>query len=423
MDVILSPLTILFTNVVAAAVFAIVKDVVNHVLRGETQLVLQRLAVTPRPARVDLPHVEISGRRGGFFGYLLVLFDLSPKVSLTGNAHEVRKSSTGLNGHSLDVIPLSESVAVQADSRRSVVWLLAALSSLTVGVGSGLLSGETLMQQLLNALAWVGAAGLYLFAFYQSHRFQITVHGSIPAGVSFKPDLDGRAIAFPQVIEAVETLMERIQESRHLGLSQAAPFAPAGGPAKVRKSPPPLAPVSVPAASPFPQVAAIHDPDETLNEPAFPQTPVGVGADQPERSNTGTVEYGEDQPPFDPPTYWGGPEPGTSDSIQLRQSISRSETGMFLGVPGNGSEYDEEVLDDNDTDSDTGTHRGTVAWEEHADKTQDEMRAEAELEDLKRSRPKRGEAKLRLRELMRRFPQTEAANKARRMLERLEAAS
>ena len=68
-----------------------------------------------------------------------------------------------------------------------------------------------------------------------------------------------------------------------------------------------------------------------------------------------------------------------------------------------------------------GGHRGTVSWEEHADRTQDEIRAEAELAELKRSRPRRGEAKLRLRELMRRFPQTEAAIKARRMLERLES--
>jgi hypothetical protein len=98
---------------------------------------------------------------------------------------------------------------------------------------------------------------------------------------------------------------------------------------------------------------------------------------------------------------------------------------MFLGVTGKINDMDDEdeemVSDESDSDPAVPTHRGTVSWEEHADKTQDEMRAEAELADLKRSRPKRGEAKFRLRDLMRRFPQTEAANKARRMLERLES--
>ena len=136
------------------------------------------------------------------------------------------------------------------------------------------------------------------------------------------------------------------------------------------------------------------------------------------------LEYGDDPQGYeDEPAAWSGPEPGTSDSIQLRQSITRSATGMFLGVAGKLDDMDDEELDASDSDSNPSvpTHRGTVSWEEHADKTQDEMAAEAELADLKRSRPKRGEAKFRLRDLMRRFPQTEAANKARRMLERLES--
>jgi hypothetical protein len=415
-DLVFPALTILAGNIVAGFVLALVKDLVNNVLWGETQLVLQKLAVNRNPARVEIPHVEINGRRAGLIGYLLALLDLSPKVSLLANAKEVRKSTMSLHGHDLEIIPLSESVSLQVESRRSLFWLVAAILSLTVGVAGGLMMGNAFEQKLFNGLSWVLASGIYLFAFYESHRLQIIVHGTLRMGVSFKPSvIEGRAIRFQEVLEVVETLMERIHESRVFGA------APGG-----------IGPFSIPSREfDYPPKAdpSSKEGEETLSEfpnPLASSSPAPAKKPEPpERSNTGTVEYGEDQPAFEAaPGLWsGGPEPGTSDSIQLRQSITRSATGMFLNVSGQGNDLDyaDEELKDRDTDHNGATHRGTVSWEEHADKTQDEMRAEAELADLRRSRPRRGEAKLRLRELMRRFPQTEAALKARRMLERLES--
>lgn len=455
MEHVFPALSILAGNIVAALVLAIVKDVVNNLAWGETQLVLQKLTVFHQPARVETPHLEISGRRAGFIGYLLTLFDLSPRVTLTANAKEIRKTTSSLHGHSVDVVPLSESVSIQAESQRSLFWLLAAMVSLTGGVASGLLMRVSDSAKLLNGVAWIAASAVYLFAFYQSHRFQMVVHGSLRAGVSFKPSIvEGRAIQFKEVLEAVEVVVERIHESRIVSGSPAIAVGPApttyvptpvlplagGNIAPSTKVVPPTlvtptilpsghAPKS-PPVSPFAPAAqaAIPDSDETLNEVPFPKGPQSPPAakksDAPNRANTGTVEYGEDEPGFEAePAIWNGPEPGTSDQIQMRQSITRSATGMFLGVTGkiHDMDDDDEELVSDDSDPAIPTHRGTVSWEEHADKTQDEMRAEAELADLKRSRPKRGEAKFRLRDLMRRFPQTEAANKARRMLERLES--
>ena len=406
----LDPFNIFGGNLLFAVLVLILKDLANHVMRGETQLVLRKLAVDPNPVRTETPVVEIAGRRAGLIGYFLTLLDLSPTVRLTANAGEVRKSIIGLQRHSLEVVPLSEQVSVRAEASRSLIWLAAALLSLIAGVPSGLLGGDGFLGKVMNALAWLAASGVYLFAYYQSHVFQITVHGSIPVGVSFKPSfIEGQLVQFQEVVAAAEVLMERIGQSRSFG-------RPAASPA--------LGSVGVPAAS-FPpayvppfasdDASEFLDEDETMHEPA--------GA-PPEPHSTGTVEYGEESHSFDEPRegWESGPEPGTADSIYLRQSITRSESGMFLGMahvlsnaepksppPGNG-----------DTNHDA-TYRGTVAWEEHADTTQDEIRAEAELAELKRSRPRRGEAKLRLKELMRRFPQTQAAKKAHRMLDRLES--
>lgn len=460
MEHIFPPLTILAGNLVAALVLAIVKDVVNNLVWGETQVVLQKLTVFHHPTRPETPHLEITGRRAGFAGYLLTLLDLSPRVTLTANGKEIRKSTSSLHGHTLDVVPLSESISVQAESERSMFWLLAAMVSLTGGVASGLLMGVGYTEKVLNGVAWVVSSAIFLFAFYQSHRFQLIVHGTLRAGVSFKPSiLEGRAIQFKEVLEATEVLVERIHESRMLQGSPAMAMGPAptmyvptpvpqvagGGPQSTKIVPPNMVPPAIvtptilpsgnvpksPPMTPYVPAAghAFDDSDETLNEIPFPpiapaNAPAANQPQAPVRANTGTVEYGEDQPAFEAePAAWNGPEPGTSDSIQLRQAITRSATGMFLGVTGKiqGMEDDEDELDSVDSDSAVPPHRGTVSWEEHADKTQDEMRAEAELADLKRSRPKRGEAKFRLRDLMRRFPQTEAANKARRMLERLES--
>ncbi len=432
-DDLLFPLTIVALNLLTVLVLSIVKDVINNVMFGETELVLQKLSTNRNPARSDTPHVEITGRRAGLMGAILTLFDLSPKVTLSANSEEIRKSSTSLNGHAVELIPLTPQVSVQAHSRRSVLWLFLAIFCLTGGVGYELLSGDSFKNLLLNALAWLAAAGVYVYAFYLSHTFQLSVHGSINAGVSFKPNvLEGRMIHFDEVILATEILLERIQESRSLGtpvpiLSEGYPppepnYAPGPTPAGDQPVQPPQSPYTPPIQLPGAGAA-----EETITQkpnhrtaPAASQQPA-----TPNRTNTGTVEYGDDHPPFESGNgAWdGSPEPGTSDSIQMRQSVSRSETGMFLGLPSSSSEYDAEELDDDDDDTDDtgGTHRGTVSWEDQTDNTQNAIKAEAELADLKASRPTKGEAKFKLRDLIRRFPGTEAAIKASRMLEKLEA--
>ncbi|MCA9072814.1 MAG: hypothetical protein KDA84_28015, partial [Planctomycetaceae bacterium] len=337
------------------------------------------------------------------------------KVTLTANPKEVRKTTLSMHGQSTELIPLYQGVSLRTESQRTLFWLVATIFSVTIGVAIGLLTASEpgFVQPLLNGLAWLAAGVFYLYCFYRSHTFQISVHGALRTGVSFRPSIiEGRMIQFPEVAEATEALLECIQESRRLSQGPAFP----GGTG-------PVPPANVPPSHYPPSPQYDLDEQETINEPPHHSKPPAP------RTNTGTVEYGDDQPAFEtsPPGWDGGVEPGTSDSIQFRQSITRSSTGMCLNVPSN---YDGDEADYDPGPADSGpqppssgnnTHRGTVSWEEHADKTQDEMQAEAELNELKRSRPKRGEAKQRLRELMRRFPQTEAAIKARRMLERLES--
>lgn len=402
------PFIIFGANFLAAIAILILKDLAGHAMRGETRLVLQKLASDANPLGDETPHVEISGRRGGLIGYLLTLLDLSPKVRLTANALEVRKTIGGLEGHLVEAVPLSDHVSVRAEARRSLVWLALALLSLFAGVPWGLLDGNAVADKFLNATAWLAASVVYLFAYYHSHVFQLTVQGSMAIGVSFKPGvIEGHRVRFPELVACADVLLKRIQQSRSLG-----------GPAALSNSTPAETPAvsQIPTTAPPPPSEWEDDKDETLHEPA------PIPAEASKGNGTGTIEYGEESQSFDDsPSDWdGGPEPGTSDSIHLRRSITRSESGMFPGVgqvlkqagaePGTG-----------DTDHTGATHRGTVSWEEHADKTQDEIRAEAELAELKRSKPRRGEAKLRLKELVRRFPQTEAAKKAHRMLDRLES--
>ncbi len=403
------PLLILAANACAAVLLVLGKDAANSLFRGETRLVLQNLSLHPQPHGPDAPCVEIRGRRAGLLGFLVGHLDLCPVV-LTANSHAVRKTASSLYGHSVECIPLSESVAVKAQTRRSLVWLWAAVLSLSGGAASGLLSGGDIAERLLSAAVWLLAGGAYLAAYYLSQALKLVVHGAICTGVSFRPAvLEGRRISFEQLVEAADILMARIQESRVLG--------------RVGHGPVPAIPASTAApsqqvpAAPFAPAAEIP-----AERPDSQQAYAGAGQPPRQRTHgTGTVDYGEEPTGFDSTGWDGGPEPGTSDSILVRQTLSRSES-HFLGGPANFEEMDEyEELADPSPSPNAGTHRGTVSWEEHADKTQDEMRAEAELAELKRSRPRRGEAKLRLRELMRRFPQTEAALKARRMLERLES--
>ena len=406
-------LLILAANAAAAFLVAVVKDVVNSLFRGRTRMVLQNLSTHRTPVRKDVPFVEISGRRAGLMGYLLTNLDLSPQVKLTVNATEVCKTTRSWHGRSVERIPLFEGIAVRAQSRGNLFWLLAAV--LSVALAGGLMETDS-EKWWMSAVACLLAAGGYVAAYYFSQTFEFAVQGASQTGVSFKPSvLEGRRVSFDQILEATEILMERVQAASALGPSAAGmPHmirqpTYAGGPSQVPL--PPFAPQPVPA-------------ENALSPKAYAGAG-GAGQSPPERTKgTGTVEYGDDSTGLDSVDDWeGGPEPGTSDSLLVRQTLSRPETGL-LRPPADLEdldEYEDEEVEDSAPAANGGAHRGTVSWEEHADKTQDEMRAGEELAELKRSRPKRGEAKLRLRELMRRFPQTKTALKARKMLERLES--
>lgn len=408
MEFLLSPLAIVGANLLAAMSYTTGKTLLR-LARRECPLILQTWRVQPVSTRSHSPCIELRGRPAGLIGVLQSLLELRFDSSFSLHPHAICQSTRGLLRQSEQRILLSQALSVVAKNRRDFLWLLASGLSATFGVASGLSTSQEPTVLVLNTVAWLFVAGFYSFVFSRSRVFQILVFGPFRVGVSFRPRIaQGRKISFQEVLEVLDILANQISQNR----SPATATSQRGTTSFVSPPGVPLSPYAPPPHQPH------VGKQEAPNAPA-PMTPPPSPL-----THTGTVEYGDDQPLSEssPPGWSGAPEPGTSDSIQFRQSITRSATGMFLGVPSN--------YDDDEADYDPGshappsggnTHGGTVSWEEHGDKTQDEMRAEAELTELKQSRPTRGEAKLRLRELMRCFPQTEASAKARRMLERLEA--
>ncbi len=340
--------------------------------------------------------------------------DPGPQVQLTVHGTEILKTTRGLTGQLQERIPLSEGMAVQSRRGRNGLWLAGAVFSITLGMTCALVlvMPENPNKGLLSAAAWLLAAGAFLAAYKLSDTFEFTVLGANQTGVRFKPGLlEGGRVSFDRLVEASEIVMERIRDAHW----QAQPAA------------------TVPHVAPQSDVSigtAEVPPAPVSREPVRAESPArqmayagagGGGHAPPRTKGTGTVEYGSD-PGLDSADDWEGrPEPGTANSVFLQQALARP-----LRPPADMDDLDDDDydgLDDPAPRANGGAqHLGTVSWEDHADKAQDEIKAQALLTELKESHPKRGEAKLRLRELIRRFPQTEAAGKARHLLERLESA-
>lgn len=419
------PVQLLLTNLGAAFAGLLGQNFLNVFWQGETQLVIRQLSVDRQPERAETPYVQISGRRGGLFGYLITLLNPNANVSLSAYSTEIRKTTVHLTGRTTEVLPLHQDLSVIADAHRSMFALWIGIANIVFGAGMGLLGGDGVMGKMTNMLAAMVFAVVWFAVFYVSYKLQIGVQGTVGCRVSFRPNLiEGRKVDFDSVMNATELILDLIhqvrEESRQVQIEMPISGAPAA-PQPTIAQPPPIAPQQPPPSAPV-------QPPPPL-DPYAGQTPLTPSSEVSFGPNAPVAGEQEESPPPSPSEtapfgtgtmQWeGGMEPGTSESLVFQKNVSRPQkTKSYAAMPET-ADYVES--DDEEADLEEARPSSTVSWEEQEESSSDEMRAQAELKELRESRPKRGEAKLRLRELIRRYPATQASTTARRMLEKLES--
>lgn len=400
--------------------------------RRDAPLDLQQFSVTSQPPNEDTPHVHISGHRGGIIGWLLAILRFERTVELKVNARDVELKAASLTGRYRTTLRILPGMVVHAESRRPLLLLLLAVFNMTVVAGVGWQRSSTLTEGLINVVGCLGLSAALIACFFLSTKCVLLISSEERIAIAFKPSLLGQTrIRLDEVLVAADVLLQLRDESVMPVRDQ---FAVGGGAStQFAGNAPSLSTTPVPPPSP-PQLPSA--PVAPPVPPPQPQFPVAGSSPTPPPPAV-SAQGGAPSQSFQSFGDWdGSPEPGTSDSILRSQthsrpgsaSSARPSTGTVSDfTPGHFSpaEMDdmaEAATSRNDSaEFETQNQKRTLSWEEQEEHANDEELAEAELGELRKSHPTMTEARHRLKEVMRRFPTTDAAKKAAKMLDRLES--
>ena len=396
----MSPLELIGALLAFQVVLGLVGELISRLTpfgRQDEALIVEVFQTPNGPDGV----LELTGRRGGFWGLVLMTIGKHARARLTVDSTEVRLESDSLMGKSMAVMPITRNLGVTAYANRSLIYLVYAVLTFVVGV-PGLFLGASFFSHLIYLGMLLLFVGAWLVVFSMSMRYGVMVSGPLNIIVGFKPGVvNSRKITFAEVIQAADAITNWVQESDampEINIPEIK-LPPMPQPAAVSPQAPP------PPAMP-PARAESHDP--------FANVPKGS-------------QFAE-MADFSPN------EPGISESIRLQHSAGRPsapsepERRPGTGTVPDASEFGfapqapEGFDDDNDDDGEWGQVRGTstVGWEDASERASDEDLAEKVLNEIRSGDMTPTQARRHLQDVMRQYPTTRAARKARRLLNDIE---
>ncbi len=397
----MSPLELIAALLAFQVALGLVGELISRLTpfgQQDSSLIVESFRVPNSPDDV----LELSGRRGGIWGLLLMTIGKQARERLTVDSTEVRLESDSLMGKSLAVMPVARRLGVTAYASRSVIYLIYAVITFLAGV-PGLFMNSTFFGHAiyLGILLLLVVAWLTVFA--MSMRYGVHVTGSLTIGIAFKPGVvNSRKVTFAEVIQAADAITNWIQDFSEMPEINLPPMPQPVAPAPAPPPPRPSNPSRVPA----------HDP----------QANVPIGSQ------------------FGGMTDFSADEPGISDSVRMQQAVSRPnspsqpsrppgtgtvpDAGAFGFAPQEQGGFDNQDDDDDgdDNDGEWGPTPGsnTVGWEVQSEHASNEELAEQVLSEIRSGEMTAVQARRHLQDVMRQYPTTRAARKARRMLDDIE---
>ncbi|WP_166831363.1 tetratricopeptide repeat protein [Thalassoroseus pseudoceratinae] len=359
--------------------------------RQDSSLIVEVFQIPQAPDGV----LELSGRRGGFWGLVLMTIGKHARERLTVDSTEVRLESDSLMGKSLQVMPVTRRLGVTAYASRSGIYLAYAVATFLFGL-PGLFMNSTFFGHMLYLAILLTLVGAWLTVFAMSMRYGVHITGPLTIGVAFKPGVvNSRKVTFAEVIQAADAITNWVQDAVESPEIALPPM-----PQPVVQSPP------VPQPTVAPPQRRTHDP--LTNVPKGSQ--------------------------FGGPADFSADEPGIADSVRMEQSRSiPGGPSQPERLPGTGTVPDTGGIDfgsqvpggfgndDDDDDNEWGqTPTNTVGWEDQTEHASDEDRAVKVLNEIRSGEMTATQARRHLQDVMRQYPTTQAARKARQMLNDIE---
>lgn len=176
-------------------------------------LVLRRFHVAKSPT--DGLYVEIVGRPEGLLGWLLTTLGLDAQVTFHLTDTHVFIESSGLQGKSKEIAPISNVASASVGYMKSIWTLIFGLLAVVYGLYKGLFGGSVMV--LVVGLV-VGGALLALYWFSSRLHIAVITNGGSVLGLRFKRSvIEGVAVDFEKcasVVEVLQSLMLAAQSRR-----------------------------------------------------------------------------------------------------------------------------------------------------------------------------------------------------------------
>jgi hypothetical protein len=176
-------------------------------------LVLRRFHVAKSPT--DGLYVEIVGRPEGILGWLLTTLGLDAQVTFHLTDTHVSIESSGLQGKSKEIAPISNVASASVGYMKSIWTLILGLLAVVYGLYKGLMGGSVSM--LIVGLV-IGGVLLALYWFSNRLHIAVITNGGSVLGLRFKRSvIEGVAVDFEKcasVVEVLQGLMLAAQSRR-----------------------------------------------------------------------------------------------------------------------------------------------------------------------------------------------------------------
>ncbi len=192
-------------------------------------LVLRRFHYEFNPT--DGVYVDIAGRPSGLLGWILTTVGWDQETRLRVTPKDIAHVSAGLAGRSRTAVPMSHVACTSCGFAKSLPMLLLGCTGVVLALLILISNGGAAPMMAMLVLG-----GLFLFGYWLSSRFYITIQpsGGAAIGVTFKRSvIENVAVDFDRAAEVVQIINDLVLGRKPQGPSESAPVhaGPARSPA------------------------------------------------------------------------------------------------------------------------------------------------------------------------------------------------
>ena len=183
-------------------------------------LVLSKFKVNE--SATDGPVVEIEGRAAGIIGFLMTVFGLGAKTTVSVTVRDVTLKSTSLFGQAHNCSALANVASTHCGFSRPLWALVLGVVSLLYGIGqflAGMMARFGSEMKVIGGIVVVVAIILFVvYALGKKMYIYIQTNGGAVMGLKFKRSvIENVPVDINLTLKAIETINDRVVQSHSRG--------------------------------------------------------------------------------------------------------------------------------------------------------------------------------------------------------------